>query len=107
MKDDTMTELMFEFFQIHSRADMLNRVEHVHATIEDRPQQTACRAIRVVKDLEAMGVYQLTPALQSRLQIPLPHSGRHQERLLSGNIVADEDQVERRYCRTKVALDGA
>lgn len=67
MKNDAIAELLFEFFQFHPRTDMLNRIEHIHAAIEDSPQQAARSTVGLVKGSQAIGVNQIAPTLQPRL----------------------------------------
>ncbi len=67
MKDDARAKIALEPLQLHPRTRMLNRIQYIHATIEDRPQQAARRAIGVVKDTQTMRVNQIAPALEPRL----------------------------------------
>ena len=67
-----MAEFTLQFLQVHSRAGVLNGIENVYAAVENRLEQAASRSVSVVKNSQIVGMNEIAPALEPRLQMPFP-----------------------------------
>ena len=94
VKNDAGTKLLLQAGHVHARTCVLNGVEHVHSAVKNLFEQRPGGAIGVVEDSQAMGMNQIAPPFQPRLQMSLPLARRHQQRYLPGDVVTDEDEVQ-------------